>query len=707
VSYSQAGSRGKKIFADSKHIDSQAVAASLLAEEGEKAAKVEVSEQKAQDFHAQLNVILGSYLELETTGMMWDLYYRGKVYKVELVFWTIMVRCDTDEAELLCGKYRMRTGNVQSLCRSCTCPRDDTDNPKACYPFKTVEMMKKLIEEDDMGGLQALSQQNINNCWYKLRFNPEDKRGIHGACPAEMLHAMLLGIFKYSKECFLTQVGLKSALLVQLNALSKMIGDLFARQSERDLPKCKFAKGISGGGKIMAKEYRGILLLMATLLRSTEGQKLMKKKRKFRDGVLIKDWLLLVELLLQWESFLCEPKMKLFHVRRLMQKNRFIMHIMKKVAKRTAGMGLKLYKFHAIVHMALDIILFGVPMEHDTGSCESGHKITKVAAKLTQKRASVFELQTATRLAEFFLVELGMEELNGRPLWDYFDGFHHPKASDCQPNHHNSQDNGEDLDSEVEDMGPSNVDAATGGAKFSVFTGEDGERDWKLLSKMKNKDMVLWNEDVLACVHALQDYVSDWMPEVLLYTEHKRNDQIFRAHPNYRSEGVWRDWVLVDWGDETGKLPCEIWGFVVLDGLPEVSEQDPPLHFAGIDLKNGTYAVVEASTWSTNEREIGYSDIFVPFTKTVGKLDKDGCVVARKFFLADVEAFAAPLCVIPDIGSLPRCKYFQVKPRSAWIGDFIAWLEAPHDDDELDTSDDDEVNVSDDEVQDSDDEGED
>ena len=87
-------------------------------------------------------------MKLETTGMKWDLYYRGKVHKVELVFWTIMVRCDTDEAELLCGKYRMRTGNVQSLCRSCTCPRDDTDNPKACYPFKTVDMMKKLIEEE-------------------------------------------------------------------------------------------------------------------------------------------------------------------------------------------------------------------------------------------------------------------------------------------------------------------------------------------------------------------------------------------------------------------------------------------------------------------------------------------------------------------------------------------------------------------------------
>lgn len=713
VQYSQAESRGKKIFADSKHIDSQAVAESLLKEEGEKAAQVKVSEQKAQDFHAQLEVILDSYVKVQATGMNWDLYYRAKVHKVELVFWTILVRCDTDEAELMCGKYRMRTGNVKSLCRSCTCPREDTDNPKACYPFKTVEMMEKLIEDKDVDGLKELSQQNIENAWYKVRFNPEDKRGIHGACPAEMLHAMLLGTFKYSKECFVTQVGLKSELLVQLNALSKVIGDLFARQSERDLPKTKFKKGISGGGKIMAKEYRGILLLLATILRSTAGQELLKKKPKFKDGKLLKDWLMMVELLLQWESYLCEPKMKLEHVRRMMRKNRFIMHIMKKVARRTKGMGLKLYKFHAIVHMALDIILYGVPMEHDTGSCESGHKITKVAAKLTQKRVSVFELQTATRLAEFFLIELGMEELSGRPLWEYFDGFHHPKAPNCPPTTNNSRHNDGDTDSEVDDdsessdpdsfaqgaklgseeddMGPTAPVVSTGGAKFCVSKGEDGKPVWKLKTKMKDKKNMSWNDDVLGCVSALHECVAEWMPQIHICTEHKRNAQIFRAHPNYRSGGVWRDWVLVDWGKPYGKLPCEIWGFVVLDNLPEVGELDPPLNFAGIDLKNGTYAVVEASTWSTKEDELHYSEIFVPFTKTVGKLDKDGCVVKRKFYLADVEAFVSPLCVIPDIGSLPRCKYFQVKPRSSWVGDFIDWLEAPHDDDELDSSDDEEV----------------
>lgn len=680
VNYSKADSRGKKIFADSKHIDSVAVAANLKEKEGEEAAEGEISVEKAQDFHAQLNTILQSYLKLQGKGMMWDLYYRGKVHKTELVFWTIMVRCDTDEAELLCGKFRMRSGKVQCLCRYCTCPREDTDNPKACYPFKTVPMMKKLIEENDEAGLKKISQQKLDNCWYQVRFHPGD-RGIHGACPAEMLHAMLLGIFKYARECFFQQIGPKSRLALEINALAKVYGGLSSHQSERDMPKCKFSEGIRKTGKIMAKEYRGVLLVMAIILRSTEGQRLLKENRNFRDEGMIKDWLLLVEVLLQWEVYLCEPQMQLFHVRRLMQKNRFIMHILKKVAKRSTGMGLKLFKFHAIVHMALDIILFGVPMEHDTGSNESGHKVTKVAAKLTQKKASVFEIQTATRLAEFFLIELAMEELDGRPLWDYFDGFVHQQEPDSQPQNNDSQ-------STAGDSATAISDSRTGGAKIVVYTGNDGAPKWDILSRMKDADKSMWNDDVRDCLYDLQGYVAHWMEEVPLYTEHKRNGHIFRSHPNYRGEGPWRDWALFDWGEDYGTLPCEIWGFVVLKGLPAVGDVQPPLHFAGIDIVDGTYALVEASEWSSDQKAVAYSDIFVPFEKEVARIGNDGQVIDRAFYLADVEAIVKPLFVLPDIGAKPRCKYFQVKPRSAWVADFVSWLEAPHEEDVLSDSED-------------------
>jgi hypothetical protein len=45
--------------------------------------------------------------------------------------------------------------------------------------------------------------------------------------------------------------------------------------------------------------------------------------------------------------------------------------------------------------MADGILNFGVPMEVDTGSNESGHNATKTAARLTQKNEKTFDLQTA------------------------------------------------------------------------------------------------------------------------------------------------------------------------------------------------------------------------------------------------------------------------------------------------------------------------
>ena len=62
---------------------------------------------------------------------------------------------------------------------------------------------------------------------------------------------------------------------------------------------------------------------------------------------------------------------------------------------RQSGMGFKVVKFHAVLHLADDIEMFGVPMNVDTGSNESHHKLTKVAAKLTWKGPTTFEEPTS------------------------------------------------------------------------------------------------------------------------------------------------------------------------------------------------------------------------------------------------------------------------------------------------------------------------
>ena len=73
-------------------------------------------------------------------------------------------------------------------------------------------------------------------------------------------------------------------------------------------------------------------------------------------------------------------------------------------------------------------------MLFDTGSDETGHKHTKANSLLTQKNEETFDAQTNTRLLEYRLLQLAMEEINGRPLWDYLDGYRPKKTKiDTEP----------------------------------------------------------------------------------------------------------------------------------------------------------------------------------------------------------------------------------------------------------------------------------
>lgn len=688
VHYSKAKSRGRKIFVESLHMDAEVMHHQMDREEGRISDK-DRADEHAQDFHEQLKTILSNFLEVQDRGILWDLPYRGRLYKdLHIVFFSIMVKCDTDEAELLVGKYRSRNKNVKNLCRYCTCPNEDTDNPLADYPYKTVPMIKKLVADKDLQGLSNISQHNIRNAWHKVRFSPVNDRGIHGACPSEMLHALLLGLFKYVREIFFAHIGPFSDMALEIDGLASQYGELFGRQSERDIPKCKFGEGILKGGKLMAKEYRGVLLVIAVVLRCTKGRELLRTKKNFAKDFLLDDWLLLVETLLEWEAYLCEPRMEVRHIKRLQKKHRFIMHLFLKVARRTKGMGLKIMKFHAVVHMAIDILLFGVPMEHDTGSNESHHKTTKVAAKLTQKKPSSFEIQTATRMVEFAVMELAIEELRGRKQWRYYEGFTEPSDDHTT---HAPPSTGEELP-EADGYATSDTECSTNsdknepepcvlvtkGTRILVVEDENGEAAMEVKSRMKDPESIIWDGNVRDFLFELQDLVLDHMNSLRILTEHHRNGQIFRSHPEYRQEGKWRDWVMVDWGED-GEQPAEIWCFVVLEGIDE----DAGLHFGGIDIKDGTYAVVESASLSGNKKQRSMSDIFVPYEKEVASTSKRGVVHGRNLYLADVNAFVSPLCMVPDVGGNPGNKYLLVKPRSAWVSEFIAWLEDPHENDDM------------------------
>ena len=232
----------------------------------------EMDAVKAQDSHTMLRFALSGFVKLQGSGFIWDIAAYGKVFEgIEFVPFVINVKCDTEEGDILCGKFTVRTSNVKHICRYCHCPTEDADNPNARYPLKKPKDIQKLVNRGDVEGLKAISQQCIQNAWYKVKFHAANDCGIHHACPSEMLHAILLGVFKYARGTFFLYMGEESRLAEDINGLAQMYGKLLSHQSDCDLPHTNFAKGIQKG-KLMAKQFRGVLLIMAAVLRSSMGR---------------------------------------------------------------------------------------------------------------------------------------------------------------------------------------------------------------------------------------------------------------------------------------------------------------------------------------------------------------------------------------------------------------------------------------------------
>ena len=330
----EQGGRSREILREANHLETQ----DGMNSDDSSGTVIEahgVGENAAQDFHAMMAVILEDFVEVQDDGgFFWD--HRdpilGKTYEnIHFETFVPYVRADSKEADAFCGKYAQRF-SAQQLCRKCHIPLCVADDHLAKYKLKTVTEIKKLVEKADLQGLRSLSQTYLSNAFHNVRFSMGNDNGIHGSCPSELLHAFLLGTFKYLRDIFFEMIGNDSEGARMMNALAKVYSKLFARQSDRTMPGTAFSRGIQVG-KLMAKDYRGVLLIILAMLRSTKGRKILNKYKSFKKESDLDDWILLVELMLEWESYLNEPRMYLKHVKRLEKKHRFIMYIMRKVAQ--------------------------------------------------------------------------------------------------------------------------------------------------------------------------------------------------------------------------------------------------------------------------------------------------------------------------------------------------------------------------------------
>ena len=615
---------------------------------------------KSQDLHAMLDVMLKSYLNIQNSGgIEWKLRYKGKTHHVLFKPFVMFIKGDSVEHDKHCGHFQAKTKNVKMLCRYCLCKAEDMDDAYQNATIRNPGMIQKLVDKGDVEALRQISQQCIFNAWYPVKFGLHNQLSVHGACAMEILHWFLLGKYKYSREMFVKMTGDKTILAKLFNGIAKTISIFLKRQSDRSLPRVVFSRGIQNG-KLTGQEMTGLILVLLATIVSASGTNCLltqcrgDQKKYFGKIELIQDWVLLLETQLQWEAWLSSPELSVYDVRRSKTKVWELMEMEKKIGRREKGMGFRTMNFHACLHVAEDILNFGVPNNVNTRSNEQHHKKSKTAAKRTQKRAKIFDLQCANQIHDMNLIELAQEEINGNRVWDYY---YQTECVDDDATEQVSQEN------EVSQK-------LTGVQTTFCYDPETSEYKFRVRTRMEHKHLFKYSEDLVPYLGYVMELVGCGVTEMYLYTEHLRNGQIFRASPSHLG-APWRDWVMITWTNEQGRpedSPAQIHCFLDLRKLPPNSPVHPAI-----------YAVVESASPDTSEPQPNQvvSDLFIPYIKET-ETDDDTGITQRKFYFVDVETIAASACVIPNLGHENPAALLCMVPRSDWAKQFREWLSAEH-----------------------------
>jgi len=324
----------------------------------------------------------------------------------------------------------------------------------------------------------------------------------------------------------------------------------------------------------------------------------------------------------------------------------------KYVARRQKGMKHKTIKVHLPLHIADDILDFGVPSNVDASIGEKNHKKNiKEPAGTVRKCNATLTYDVALRYAEITMLHrLKLLAASQIPPADW-----HRNSSVSRPK-------------------TSGTHSMVSGAKFSL------SRDRKTESvhcTWVHKDHDFRLPD-LWC-NFVFDNCSSLVPSemVTCFTEHKcldaatdgRASVIFRSHPMFQGK-PWYDCAMVDWGKHHGELPVQIIMFIDLRVMKEdvfggnVNPQPPSSlsQTCYID-EPGIYALVETFSPVSHSQD---NDVSVPSGMIQRYQKNTSADSSAQLCIVSCECFTAPCVAIPDVGGLAGDHLFLANPRTEW-----------------------------------------
>ena len=519
---------------------------------------------------------------------------------------------DNEGQDKLVG--RLQTwGKCEKLYRFCDVQFDHTDNPSIQYDYTqqdTVVNIHKLQDvRDRCNDLKKISHHYIpNNVFYDLDLGG-DPRGIHGLCPAEILHTLRLGIFKYTIKTI--QDKLTPTIQRQVNLLCKRVISVCSHQSDRDVPRTNFHFGLGSITKMSGGEYSGVILILLIILLCDDGKQLFIDSKI--ETSTINKYISLLENLLKFEQWMEKESNFKFSPNDISNMRTSVTSLslqIKTSLNRTQGNGMKVLKFHILSHMVDDIDRFGSPQNYNGGPCESNFKPQKKMAKCTQQRPESIQEQLATRVSDYFLMKHAMNQYNVSTINNcdvYREEIH-------RPNH---------------------------GTNFVIVQGTNNNNFFINSKDVEYQDA--YSQQILRYLHQYTKSKNLQLSHVQCFTQYKCGEIMLHGDWNFRNT-KWYDWAVFK-----GQKNSYIWGNI---------------HFFFKLTNNINIMAVISKITENNIHDIPASTLF-----RCGKIST-GMFTSHLYDVVNIDTLYLPAFVIPCFGS-DDGTYLIMYPRSSWSEKFV------------------------------------
>ena len=540
---------------------------------------------KMNDYHSMLSLLLSELKTLQGKdgGLAWTLSLGEKKYNVVLKFAIQLVIGDCKGNNILCGQYGGHSILSKRLCRDCDVAPSDADDPYHVCKFTSIDEVRGKNQKE----LKMMSMHCITNAFDNMYFGARTS-SIYDCTPPEPLHGILLGTIKYLFEEFERLVPNSSMDMIN-QYVKHWYHNRVTHEHHIDIPSIvTFQNGITKCDSITAKhQYSRLFVIFVSLhvpgiFRSMALDKRTKRVKEdgsdtFRfvdvDPIGVseaKKWFFLIQdslIMYQWVMKDTHNKND-FHVpeRRAntrsqrveclpQQAIREYMRAYRHLIGNRPGHGLKITKFHQLLHYTRQIEKDGSIENIDSGICEGlAVSMYKRLVTKTQRKQATLNRDLANRHTECVLVEEATRLT--KKLWE--------KTSSRKKGKMPSLDNHQTLCGTRFEM------------EFPKFASGNVKIRW--YSKTKN---IAFDHDLCSMLtHRLFLNTSDGgclSHDTIVkgYTEYFDDHGIlYRAHPNYRGNGEWNDWCLVRWEGISELLPAKIVTFIDLTNCDFMSNED-------------------------------------------------------------------------------------------------------------------------------------